>query len=515
MGMDGVSRLRRQPNNLGEHHPISLDLWDRAQALTNEDASEPFALHPAAEDQFGPRFLLADVVHNHAADGWNYGSLQSTAWIQESVSMTNEGSVASERAIAQGSARIATSVAQERGKPVKSEAQIPTAAAVTDLHEESYGATAAATLSASSSAGATPVADGSPADVMKTEVRSASIVDRPGLNWQDLKVGAGGWLTGIDIAPDGTMVVRTDTYGAYLWNGTEWQQLVTSASLSVLDGGVSNYSEGVYEIRIAPSDTNILYMEYLGSVYRSDNKGVTWKKTAFPHVVENPNDAYRMNGQKMAVDPNNPNVVYVGTPQDGLFLTTDGGARWQPVSSVPVSAKDSSGQYPGITGITFDPSSGGNSGRTNIVYASSGGHGVYKSTDGGLSWTALAGGPRDVENAAISSTGIYYAIGNNEQTLWRYMNGSWTELNPSGTAYSFQNPHTVAIDPFNPLHIVVGDEGGALNQSLDGGATWSGMNWNTQLSATDIPWLATAERYMSSGGMVFDPLVANKLIWLF
>ena len=38
-------------------------------------------------------------------------------------------------------------------------------------------------------------------------------------NWLPLRIGAGGFLTGIDIAPDDTMVVRTDTYGAYIWNG--------------------------------------------------------------------------------------------------------------------------------------------------------------------------------------------------------------------------------------------------------------------------------------------------------
>ena len=46
---------------------------------------------------------------------------------------------------------------------------------------------------------------------------------------------------------------------------------------------------------------------------------------------------YRVDGQKMAVDPNNPDVVYVGTPQNGLFVTTNGGASWQSVSAVPVS----------------------------------------------------------------------------------------------------------------------------------------------------------------------------------
>ena len=59
----------------------------------------------------------------------------------------------------------------------------------------------------------------------------------------------------------------------------------------------------------------------------------------------------------MAVDPNNPNIVYVGTPLNGLFVTTNGGTTWQQVSQVPVSALDSNGDgdSPGITGILFDP----------------------------------------------------------------------------------------------------------------------------------------------------------------
>src|SRR5262245_18970031 len=55
--------------------------------------------------------------------------------------------------------------------------------------------------------------------------------DPYGVVWKPLKTGAGGWLVGMDIAPDGTMVVRTDTYGALSWNGSVWQQLVTAASM--------------------------------------------------------------------------------------------------------------------------------------------------------------------------------------------------------------------------------------------------------------------------------------------
>src|SRR5262249_305199 len=87
-------------------------------------------------------------------------------------------------------------------------------------------------------------------------------------NWQPLKLGAGGWLTGIDIAPDDTMVVRTDQYGAYIWNGTEWQQLVTSTSMPA--GFLTPGSgQGVYEIQIAPSNTSTFYMMYDGYVFKS------------------------------------------------------------------------------------------------------------------------------------------------------------------------------------------------------------------------------------------------------
>ena len=80
-----------------------------------------------------------------------------------------------------------------------------------------------------------------------------------------LKVGAGGYVTGLNIARDGTKVVRTDTYGAYLFNksapnpgnggGTgAWQQLVTINSMPPADARFGHHA-GVYEIAIAPSDS--------------------------------------------------------------------------------------------------------------------------------------------------------------------------------------------------------------------------------------------------------------------
>src|SRR5882724_9340712 len=56
-----------------------------------------------------------------------------------------------------------------------------------------------------------------------------------GTTWSTLKIGGGGFVTGIDIASDGTKVVRTDTYGAWLYNTATnlWQQLVTASSMPV------------------------------------------------------------------------------------------------------------------------------------------------------------------------------------------------------------------------------------------------------------------------------------------
>ena len=388
-----------------------------------------------------------------------------------------------------------------------------------DLADVSYGATTTATFLGNTSGGTLTVSDGvHTANIFLTgdylssnwtlsgdQNGGTTVVDPVAANnWQELKIGAGGWLTGMDIAPDDTMVVRTDTYGAYIWNGSQWQQLVTSTSMPAGTTG----AQGVYEIQIAASDTNILYMEYLGNVYRSNDKGTTWTQTAFAQVTESPNDAYRMNGQKMAIDPNNPNVVYVGTPQNGMFVTTDGGATWQSVAAVPVSATDTNGQYPGITGIVFDPTSGVTNGKTNTIYASSFGNGVFESTNGGLSWTALSGGPSDVEYATVSTSGVYYAVGNKNSSVWRFANGTWTQLSLD-SSNGFQ---AVMTDPFNPNHIVTTTPAGNLNVSLDGGNTWSGTNWATQLSATDVPWLASTGTYMSIGAMMFDQQVPNK-IW--
>jgi hypothetical protein len=223
-------------------------------------------------------------------------------------------------------------------------------------------------------------------------------------------------------------------------------------------------------------------------------------------------DTFRTLGQKMAVDPANPSVVYVGTPQNGLFVTSDGGVTWQSIGTIPKSAPASNGQFPGITGIVFDPSSGITDGKTNTIYASSYGHGVYRSTNAGVSWTQLADGPSNVGHGKIATDGAYYVTGNDGSSVWRYFSGAWTNITPT-TKDSWD---TVITDPFDPARVIAVRAGGSLDISRDRGATWSGIIWGPDgrdyRVATDIPWLAwTNERWMSVGDMLFDPAAPNRL----
>jgi photosystem II stability/assembly factor-like uncharacterized protein len=334
--------------------------------------------------------------------------------------------------------------------------------------------------------------------------------------WRTMKIGAGGFVDGLDIAPDGAMVGRTDTNGAYRWTGASWRQLVTASSMppAFVAANPVTSGQGVYEIKMAPSHPSIMYMLFDGYVFASSNKGSTWTQTSFAQVTESPNDNFRMLGQKMAVDPHNPKIVYVGTPQNGLFVTKDGGTTWSQVSGLPVSGQ-SNGEYPGITGLLFDPAIGGVvGGATQTIFASSYGNGVYESTDGGATWTNLQGGPPDVEFAAVSPTGAYLAAGNSGATLSSFAAGTWTNLTPPGQ----QGVAAIAIDPANSNELVVLSGGGQANLSWDGGSTWTGMDWQTNITSADIPWLAAANveangsAYLTVGAAEFSATTPNELI---
>lgn len=338
--------------------------------------------------------------------------------------------------------------------------------------------------------------------------------------WEPLKIGAGGFITGIDIDPTGqTYVIRTDTYGAFVGDATSrWTQVVTASSMpssTVQDFLAADgpwLSQGVYEIRVAPSNRSRLYMIFAATVWRSDDRGTTWASATSGYVAGavDPNDEYRVWGQKMAVDPANADVVYAGAA-GGLHVTTDGGASWSLVSGVPASTtySGSFATYAGVTGIVFDSSAGTTAGRTNRIYAVSNGNGVYRSTDAGASWSLLSGGPATASSAAVSIDGVFYAV-NYGDVLWRHQGGSWSQRSPGDWIAS------VTADPLDAGRVVAGRGSGHLSVSGDHGETWTGWQWSmSSASADDIAWLANANGIDSkaTAAHLFDPVTPDR-VWL-
>jgi photosystem II stability/assembly factor-like uncharacterized protein len=291
---------------------------------------------------------------------------------------------------------------------------------------------------------------------------------------------------------------------------------VTSASMpAAFVRAAQLYNSGVYEIQVAPSNSSILYMVYpvyrastyppLSGIYKSTDKGVSWTQTSFAPVkgpTVNANGPYRPWGPRMAISPTNPNVVYVGTGANGFFVTTDGGTTWSAVSGIPPATADRSGNYPGITGIVFNPSN------TNTIFAASYGNGIYESNDGGTSWSKIngSGGPTTVFHAAASSNGTYLVI-DGRQDLWVYADGTWRQRLSSVTG--------VTVDPKNPDHVIAVSYDGNLNESLTSGTTWSGWSDTSgrrkpRYVANDIPW-QIALGTLSAQGILFDKSAPGKL----
>ncbi len=219
--------------------------------------------------------------------------------------------------------------------------------------------------------------------------------------------------------------------------------------------------------------------------------------------------------QKMAVDPVNPNVVYVGTPTNGAWRSFDGGSTWKRIAEIAVGAS------PGNAGIVFDAGSGTTNGRTNTIYIPSFGQGVWRSTDAGATWTQIAnpalGGPTKVWTAQIGADGVYWCSDHND--VWKYDAGTWIKVLPNGKSYGAL---AVVTDPKMPGRVILsGPSGGKSGfETLNDGTSWIGNGaWfpNYPLPgqhqiATDIPWLANSDTsYMTIGDMKIDP--ADGLVY--
>lgn len=310
-----------------------------------------------------------------------------------------------------------------------------------------------------------------------------------------------------DIAvPDTPAPDHLYTIYVAFWTGGLWKTTNDGTTFTPLFDKQDRLTIG--DVAIAPSDSRIVWVgtgdaftsrsSFAGDgVYKSLDGGKSWANMGLAdtqHIA------------RIRIDPRDPDTVYVaamghlysGNAERGVFRTTDGGKSWKKVLYINDKV--------GVIDLVMDPEN------PKILYAATydkkrlpwqmvnGGprSGIYKTTDGGNTWTRLSGGLPGGRIGRIGlalypkNPNILYAVIENDNTTkptrpqdkvspmgeiyrtddagahWRKMNPDGVNVMPKGPYYFTQ----IRVDPNNDERIIVTGE--PFNVSEDGGRTWHG-----------------------------------------
>jgi len=162
----------------------------------------------------------------------------------------------------------------------------------------------------------------------------------------------------------------------------------------------------------------------------------------------------------LAASPFDPLTAYAGTKKDGVYRTTDGGARW---------VKQASGLTNEIVqALAADPSVPG------LVFAGTP-TGAFRSTDGGATFTAISSGLTETYVRAFVVTPLprtVYAA--TTGGVFRSDDGgdSWHATGLTGTHVT-----RLALDPAAPSTLYAGTDHSGMFKSNDGGKSWDAINF--------------------------------------
>lgn len=287
-------------------------------------------------------------------------------------------------------------------------------------------------------------------------------------------IGSGEGLQRPDLSVGDGMYKSTD-------GGKTWQHLGLEGVQQI--GGLA----------IDPTNENRVFVAALGhpygpnlerGVYRTVDGGKTWEKVLYKD--EN------TGAIQVEMDPSNPNIIYADLwagrqgpwengawngPRSGLYKSTDGGTTWKQLTKgLPGTAEGL-----GRVGVSVAPS---NPARLYASVDAEKGGGIFRSDDGGESWTRIQTDNRlwgrgsdfaelkvDPKNADI----VYSA----NVVTWKSVDGgkTWAAFRgaPGGDDY-----HRLWINPANPDIILIASDQGAII-TVNGGQTFS--SWYNQPTA--------------------------------
>jgi photosystem II stability/assembly factor-like uncharacterized protein len=247
-------------------------------------------------------------------------------------------------------------------------------------------------------------------------------------------------------------------------------------------------SQAIGRIRVHPTNCDLVYAAVLGhpygphperGVYRSADGGTTWQKVLYRDDTTGAVD--------LIIDPNDPNTLYAGLWQvyrtswgmysggegSGLFKSTDGGITWTELNDRP-------GLPESIWGKVGVSVSGADSNRVYaIIEADSGG--VFRSDDAGATWTRV-NEDRRLRQRAFYYTRIY--ADPVERDVVYVLNVSFHKSTDGGETFPITirpphgDNHDLWIASNDNQRMVQGNDGGG-NVSWNGGQTWTEQDYPT------------------------------------
>ena len=345
-------------------------------------------------------------------------------------------------------------------------------------------------------------------------------------NWSKVRIGGGGNVISVKGHPKvkDLFFITTDVGTCYRWDEStqKWENMMEGNI--PLEYWTYTLHTSCGDVAIDPNDPtgNIVYATIIngkgngpgagtekGTILKSYNRGETWTDCELPITVRPNNDqAY---SDRLVVDPQNSNIVFVTTRSDGTFRSDKAGlpGSWKKVNT-PFG--ENTGAF-----IKFDVSSGVINGATKTIYLGAEKEGVFKSEDGGKSFVLMHGTPSDVRRASISNDGILYVSfdkgKNNSAGVMKWDKHKWTNVSPvlPNAGQYFSSP---AVNPYNSLEVVVATSGtwhhDDIFKSKDGGKTWQKLN-NTR-DFSEVPYEPGNKPGNNINTFIFDYFNKNR-VW--
>ena len=272
----------------------------------------------------------------------------------------------------------------------------------------------------------------------------------------------------------------------FLADQKEWKEVgpkvIPTNKLSYSSSGVGR----INVVRLNPKNDNEIWVgSASGGVWKSSNKGNTWRKMGWTDIMS-------LGVSDIAISPSNPNVIYIATGDKnghfqestysiGVMKSEDGGETW-----TVIGMQSELNQSLLITKILIDPTN------SDVVLISTS-KGVYKSTDGGITWVnKQAGLFREMEykpqnfNIVYATTSGFYSY-NGDASFYKSTDAgeTWKKIIQNSNVNRFE----IAVSPANPSYVYII---GALRNN----GSYAGV-WRSQNSGDNFEVMSTTPNVLS------------------